>query len=124
MSNNKSSLWSLTTAEIIKNKYDIFDAVPTINEWTELIKNFKEKYNTPNDLLKKISIQDAPALICGDTHGWLAGKVQIIEAFLEELNRNKNIHLIFLGDYTDRGPNQIQNLFLVMKTAIEYPNVV
>ncbi len=114
----------MPVAEILKFRKDIRKSIPTPNQWLEIITKFKTVYNNEKLLLKKIAVIDSSVLICGDTHGWLDGTVQIIEAFIKKNATDKKPFLIFLGDYTDRGPNQIQNLFLVMKTALEYEQVV
>ncbi len=56
-------------------------------------------------------------LVVGDTHGQL-------EPTLEALEISEDIELpvAFLGDYVDRGPDQIMNLYSLLEKKVERPD--
>lgn len=63
------------------------------------------------------------ALVFGDLHGDLA----TLRAFLHELGLpilRRGAHIVFLGDYIDRGPQQPEVLYLLLKLKAMYPERV
>lgn len=56
----------------------------------------------------------------GDLHGDLDSATRVRDLVLGD----KDAFFVFLGDYADRGPHQIETVNLVMSLAIEYPNRV
>lgn len=66
------------------------------------------------------------AIIVGDLHGDLENLISILEKskFLEKAERYKNQHLIFLGDYGDRGNYSPEVYFVVLKLKEMYPSKV
>jgi protein phosphatase len=61
---------------------------------------------------------DAKTIIIGDIHGDFSTLNKILDKW------NRENYLIFLGDYIDRGPKQIQVLEKVLKLYTEYPSRV
>ncbi len=64
--------------------------------------------------------QNKKLLFVGDTHGYLnATKIVIKEGF-----KRKADHIIFLGDYVDRGPKQIENAMYLFSLKIKHPEKI
>lgn len=66
------------------------------------------------------------AIIIGDLHGDLESLTHIIKnsGFLEKTRKGENVHLIFLGDYGDRGPASLEVFYVVLKLKVLYPDKV
>jgi predicted phosphodiesterase len=62
-------------------------------------------------------------IILGDLHGDLDSLKIILEEtkLMEELEEGRNIKLICLGDYIDRGPAQIEVLNILLNLLYRYP---
>ncbi len=67
-----------------------------------------------------IDIPDERLLVAGDLHGELSSLRTIIRLF----RPREDYSLIFLGDYVDRGPQQVETFNLAMALAIAYPERV
>jgi serine/threonine-protein phosphatase PP1 catalytic subunit len=61
-----------------------------------------------------------PAIAVGDTHGDLRSTISMLSR--EFLPLEDRPYLIFLGDYVDRGPNDIANLNLISMLKTLYPD--
>jgi protein phosphatase len=61
---------------------------------------------------------DAKTVIIGDIHGDLATLNKILDKW------NRENYLIFLGDYIDRGPKQLQVLERLLELYTEFPSKV
>ncbi|MHA1796750.1 MAG: metallophosphoesterase, partial [Promethearchaeota archaeon] len=77
-------------------------------------------------LKKKILIDDiyAPVFFVGDTHGAIHESFLIIEFFYQILQKNPNTKLIFVGDYVDRNPYDLENLTLIVAFYLLCPDNV
>lgn len=66
------------------------------------------------------------AIFVGDTHGDLISTKQIIEQsdFLGKMARGEDAQLVFLGDYADRGKNDVGNVAYILKLKTMFPNNV
>ena len=66
------------------------------------------------------------AIIIGDLHGDMENLCWIVadSAFIEKARSGKKIHLIFLGDYGDRGASSPEVYFVVLKLKMMYPTKV
>ena len=66
-----------------------------------------------------IRLESKEALIVGDTHGDLYST-------LNAVRRSEEHHLpiVFLGDYVDRGPMQVENIAMVLEKKLENPGHV
>jgi hypothetical protein len=66
------------------------------------------------------------AIIVGDIHGDLSSLTSILKdsAFLKKAQQNKDVHLIFLGDYGDRGPNSPEVYYIILKLKSLFPEKV
>jgi protein phosphatase len=66
------------------------------------------------------------ATIIGDLHGDLESLTYILEhsGFLKEAQEEKNVYLIFLGDYGDRGSSSSEVYYIVLKLKELFPEKV
>lgn len=67
------------------------------------------------------------AIVVGDLHGDLDSLERILRKtnFVERVNEKEKLMLVFLGDYIDRGPKQLEVLNLVLELKRNFPeNVV
>lgn len=69
---------------------------------------------------------EGEAVIVGDIHGDLESLVHILSDsnFIEQAQQQKNIFLIFLGDYGDRGHYSVGVYFIVLKLKQQFPENV
>jgi len=65
-------------------------------------------------------------IFIGDTHGDSLSTKAILkqESFFKKLSSGKNIYLVFLGDYADRGKADIKNLEFILNLKKEHPDNV
>ncbi|MCJ2562716.1 MAG: metallophosphoesterase [Candidatus Thermoplasmatota archaeon] len=63
-----------------------------------------------------------PAVVIGDTHGDLRTVISILSK--EFLPPEDKPYLILLGDYVDRGPNQVATLNLISMLKVHFPDRV
>ncbi len=59
------------------------------------------------------------AVFIGDTHGDLDATEQVLNKYLKP-----RYTLVFLGDYVDRGPFSKENIELLFKKKLEFPNSI
>ncbi len=67
------------------------------------------------------------AIFVGDTHGDTISTTNIIKQtqFIERMNAGeKDLKLVFLGDYADRGSNDVKNLEMVLELKKNFPKNV
>jgi diadenosine tetraphosphatase ApaH/serine/threonine PP2A family protein phosphatase len=57
------------------------------------------------------------AYFVGDTHGDLQSTINIAHIL-----KNTDVHIVFLGDYVDRGPNQLENINYILALKAEFPS--
>lgn len=85
-----------------------------IENLTGLIEeHFQEKPNV-------IDIPSQNVIFIGDLHGELTS-ASCIQEYIEKYH---NHYFVFLGDYVDRGPKQIETFNLVMALTLAYPRRV
>lgn len=67
-----------------------------------------------------IEFNNKKTLFVGDTHGDLDSTASVVRKFLDKGYR----HIVFLGDYVDRGPHQIENMNYILCLKLLYPKRV
>lgn len=73
-------------------------------------------------------MSDGKIYFVGDTHGSVEDTDVCIRFFRTQIElakkQGKSLRIIFLGDYVDRNPQDIHNLFYIFAFAVKYPNYV
>jgi|Deesub1362A_J573_1020465.scaffolds.fasta_scaffold00039_65 predicted phosphodiesterase len=82
------------------------------NEQFLLLKECSDILQTEPNLLK---LRKKSAVVVGDVHG---SKNAVLKAF--EISESFE-SVIFLGDYVDRGPHQIETINLVLSAKLDRP---
>jgi protein phosphatase len=70
--------------------------------------------------------QEGYALVIGDLHGDLETLQAILRDthFKETAAKNSSAYVVFLGDYIDRGPRQVEVIATVLNLLVNLPNQV
>lgn len=63
------------------------------------------------------------AVVVGDLHGDLESLVHMLQEskIIQRMEKSKSVHLIFLGDYGDRGNLSAEVIFTVLKLKLHFP---
>ncbi len=64
---------------------------------------------------------DKPFVIIGDLHGDLESLRKILSRIYENSLRKNELNIVFLGDYVDRGPYQVETITSVLLLKSIYP---
>lgn len=67
-----------------------------------------------------VQFSNVNTLFAGDTHGDLDSTISIVKRFLN----GGYEHIVFLGDYVDRGSHQIENINYLLYLKLAYPKRV
>ncbi|MFX0068071.1 MAG: metallophosphoesterase [Candidatus Hodarchaeota archaeon] len=67
-----------------------------------------------------VHFNNVNTLLVGDTHGDLESTISIIKRFLDRGYE----HIVFLGDYVDRGSHQIENINYILCLKLVHPKRV
>ncbi len=73
-----------------------------------------------NESKNVVPIPSNHLIFVGDIHGELGS----VRAVAKEMEKRKKHHVVFLGDYADRGPEQLESVMFVFALKILYPNRV
>ncbi|MHA1777262.1 MAG: metallophosphoesterase family protein [Promethearchaeota archaeon] len=95
------------------------------DDYLTLFESVNDLY--PDPIPSLIQQDSEVAFYIGDTHGSIKDTQNIIRYFDRLLSREntKRIKIIFLGDYVDRNPNDLENLSLIVAFWLRFPeNVV
>ncbi len=107
---------------------DVSSYSPEPTEIKELINESKEVFREDLEKGKGWLIEkepNKPFIIVGDLHGDLHSLKHILSKINERALSKGELTLVFMGDYVDRGPNQLETLLSVLKLKVLYPrNVV
>ncbi len=85
----------------------------------EIIELLKATSTLHHDKDNIVEISGRNVLFVGDLHGDLEALKSVIRIFHES-----NLSMVFLGDYVDRGPAQVETVNLVFALALAYPGRV
>ncbi|MHA2333561.1 MAG: metallophosphoesterase [Candidatus Hodarchaeales archaeon] len=89
-----------------------YSRIPAIEEIVELTTSFIKK------LVKEPTVVDIPAnssvLYVGDLHGYFNS----LETALKLADENNVEYVVFLGDYVDKGPKQIETIVAILELAL------
>ena len=88
------------------------------------LKQFRDKLVKILEKEQNVPEINGPAIVVGDLHGNFEATNAIIKKFENEKLTNPNLSIIFLGDYIDRGPNNVDTLALLFNLKLKYPTNV
>jgi hypothetical protein len=117
-------------SNLVKNASQV-----SANEFIQLIENSINQLRSETEHIGSLQIvgrlikmpPKGEVIIVGDIHGDLNSLAHILESsgFLERSLKDKDIYMIFLGDYGDRGVYSPEVYYIVLKLKEEFPeNVV
>lgn len=118
-SNFSNNLTGFQKSELIDGKL----LQEKVDEAITVIKNIqRESFNVNGKLI--ILPPNKDVLIVGDLHGDLETFKKILKLtnFYNKVKQQEDLILICLGDYIDRGPNQVELMQLLLSLLICYPN--
>jgi len=104
---------------VAENMSEELKGLPEVDEVKELIREVSEILEKEPQLLE---LENLNALVVGDLHGDYASLKEVLNLWSK--NYREDHVLIFLGDYVDRGPNQIEVMVEVLRLKIESPQKV
>jgi protein phosphatase len=116
-------------AEIVRKalEADSLEYVSLIEKCTKLLASEKGHIGNLNITGRLVEAKpDGEAIIIGDLHGDLESLKYIIEnsEFIEKATKNREVLLVFLGDYGDRGSYSSEVYYLVLKLKQLFPKKV
>ncbi|MEM2373821.1 MAG: metallophosphoesterase, partial [Thermoproteota archaeon] len=86
------------------------------NKVLEILDKVKPIFEKEPSLIK---VKTKKAVFIGDTHGDFESSKYVFDNF-----DPKQYTLIFLGDYVDRGPQQLKNVTFLFQKKLETPDKV
>ncbi|MFX0097287.1 MAG: metallophosphoesterase [Candidatus Hodarchaeota archaeon] len=105
----------MRTREILENPRQVFELEE--GEISFLIERALTVLRREEPL---VQFDNVNTLFVGDTHGDLDSTISIIERFMER----EYEHIVFLGDYVDRGSHQIENINYILCLKLVHPKRV
>jgi len=106
----------------------------SVEEFLGLIRHVSRRLSTEDERVGALKITgrlvEAPpageAIVVGDLHGDLKSLIRILEEtdFLAKIKKAKDVLLIFLGDYGDRGVHSPEVYYVVLKLKQMFPERV
>lgn len=128
-------------AKFEKNTYlkdfsSLFDTAMKveIDEFLQLVKNITQVLDNESERVGRLKITGklvsippvGDAIVVGDLHGDLESLKYILKhsGFVEKAAEDKNVFIIFLGDYGDRGPYSPEVYYVVLKLKQLFPERV
>jgi protein phosphatase len=95
------------------------DVIRILNEAKMLL--YKEKTRT-NGLI--VQPKDSVYIVIGDLHG----DIETLRAILDKIEMSRikdgDLNIVFLGDYIDRGPNQLETFLTALLLKLEFPSSI
>ncbi len=103
--------------DLLNNKaFDVSSVNRLISDVSEVLNEERRRH----DGLINIRQPQSPFLVVGDLHGDLRSLM-----FILKFAERSGIHnMVFLGDYVDRGENQVETLLTVLYIKLRYPEDV
>lgn len=98
--------------QVLQGKTDL-----TSEEIEQLVGTLRDQYK---GLLNVVETPRRNVYYVGDLHG----ELHSAQAAHKLLQDSRDASMVFLGDYADRGPQQVETINLVFSLAIEYPKRV
>jgi len=119
----------MNLTEIVRRALDADskEYINLIEESTQLLASEKGQIESLSIEGRLVKMKPSgEAVIVGDLHGDLESLVYIAETsgFMEKAAQGKEVFLVFLGDYGDRGPFSPEVYYVVLKLKQLYPQRV
>jgi protein phosphatase len=99
-----------------------------INNLKKTLDVIKNKQPIKLDIYGKLvrTPKEGRAIVIGDLHGDLSSLNNILaeSRFIERVENDEKVYLVFLGDYIDRGPEQLEVLLRASELVSRYPSSV
>lgn len=116
-------------AQITRNalEADGKEYVSLIGECAGILSSEKGRIGSLSIKGRLVEVEAAgEAIVIGDIHGDLGSLVDVLKTckFIEKAAQNKEVLLICLGDYGDRGPNSPEVYYLVLKLKQLFPQKI
>jgi protein phosphatase len=87
---------------------------PPIDEVLDLVEKTKPLFSAEPSM---VEVNSKDVVFVGDTHGDSISSTYVLRRF--PLYNNV---LVFLGDYVDRGPEQLRNILLLLQQKLSFPD--
>jgi protein phosphatase len=102
-----------------------------INEFAQLTDKAAEMLKTGEGCIGNLTVigkmvvaePEGEAIVVGDLHGDLETLAEVLNdsMFIDKMQKKKQVLLVFLGDYGDRGADSPEVLYVVLKLKETYP---
>lgn len=99
------------TSDILMDKFENLSE----SEYIDIFKEVKLKLDDKNIVKRDWD----RCVVIGDTHGYLSATTIPVEKAV-----SRDIPIVFLGDYVDRGPRQLENLLYITYLKVKNPDKV
>ncbi len=103
------------------------DFVKIVENATDLLRGERGRIGNQKVSERLVKLEPSgEAVVIGDLHGDIESLVSILEnsGFVRKIAANKNVTLIFLGDYGDRGAYSAEVYYTVLKLKLAFPEQV
>lgn len=90
-----------------------------LEDYGSMLESLLKKHSEVVPLSDKVTY-----VFIGDLHGNIDDLKKVLRRFSEDRIRSGNLKLVFLGDYVDRGSNQLEVLITLLELKAEYPESV
>ncbi len=87
------------------------------NQLEDLLLKVRNKFEAEPKLLR---IKQGKVLFAGDIHG----DFEITQKIIELYQQSGCNHLVFLGDYIDRGEEEMDNINFLFRLKVEFPDTI
>ena len=108
-------------------KQNLKDFIELVKEITKTLSK-ETKYGSNIEFYGKLAKIKAcgKIIFVGDLHGDLESLVYILKKsnFIKRAKENRDVLMIFLGDYGDRGPFSVEVYYLVLKLKENFPDKI
>jgi len=99
----------------------------TVEDTTRLLQDENAKVGNLEIIGRFVRMEPSgEVVIIGDLHGDLESLVHILQEsnVLQKMEKSDSVHLVFLGDYEDRGAFSSEVIYTVLKLKLHFPSQV
>jgi len=101
--------------------------IETVERTQSLLEKEKGQIGNLTILYRLVKIEAfGEALVIGDLHGDLQSLTVILQSsqFIEKMRKTKDVTLVFLGDYGDRGEKSPETYYMILRLKLAFPRQV